>query len=345
MTDEKITFVALNCVGHGISVQTKMLTSFLEVERSNVKIFRPILRQSRMLTIILRLYGYLHCVLSIWIRRPELTVILANYFPFPIPGKKIVLMRHAQLLDETKGASVKNILRQIVFKFTLKTTNVVVLQKVELISAFRKKYANFKGDIYVLPNPIRDLIAKQYVPHLKPQKKSTTIIYPSGYYAHKGFKDLFLGLRGVAESDATHQYRLLMTINHSDLSSDELAVERTLKDRGNILLEFLGKVSPAQMNYLLSISDLGIFSSKKESYGNGMFELDMYPLPFIYTSSLAPAETFSNGFPISNWEKELREILPQTLVFQARRGKHFLSIEGWVERIIEIGSPGRVHYD
>lgn len=293
--------IAFNCVGTGIGVLTEEL--LLKVDKDNeVKFFKPYKFDNFIINFTAKLFSYLYSWMYILLKRPTHVYILANYFPFPTFSKVVVIMRHPFLLYNSKytkdDANKIDRLRRAIFKITCFFCSVLIVQKEAIRSSLLDNFSNINFDVHVLANPVRSL-TYQESDSVSLNTGLDLVIYPSGYYSHKGLASLFKFI-SYNNTYISGKYLFVLLFNKNDLSEKEAVLLNSLSIENNIL--FLGPIPPSKLNYVYDLCALGIFPSEAETFGNGLLELEVSGIPFAFTSDLLPFDDSKFGTSVDDWE-------------------------------------------
>lgn len=233
---------------------------------------------------VLRLLFELYFSLYSYLVKPSSTVVMANYSPLPVRGKKIVLVRNPYLVDEkakeeltSKVDILIDKLRDFVFKLTLLTTDTLFLQSDYMLKGIQSKY--YIPDtltLKILPNPVSYELG-EWIQRDKIQSKDKLFIYPSRFYPHKNHEFIiaFCEENNVFLSD--NNIRIVVTLEPI-CSTSKLLVERCSSIDSIINI---GEVPQTEIfNYYLRSSAL-LFPSSSETFGNSLIEAQHFRLPII----------------------------------------------------------------
>ncbi|AUD61021.1 hypothetical protein AYJ58_16775 [Shewanella sp. Pdp11] len=255
----------------------------------------------------------------------DVVVIMANYSPRKIKSKKIVIMRHPYLVDKEAWRQIKSIkhylieiIRKLMFKLTLKSTQVLVLQTNAMKDMFLVSYPEYTGLIKVLGNPVSKRILKlRDLPISSFSSRQKAFFYPSRYYAHKNHEliiSLVLAYRDWFESSG---YFFIITLDVN--GEGKHILEQIDKNNLSGLIVNIGEVPQEVIVDWYQKSLILFFPSQAETFGNSLVESMCTGLPIVvadkpYSHTLCGSDAvyFSNdaisafeaiNTSIDNWNK------------------------------------------
>jgi len=234
------------------------------------------------------LYDFFVFPLATLILNADLSIVIANYSPIKVKGRKIVLMRHSYLVDDSIYCAtifktrLLELLRRFLFKLTLSSTKVVIVQSNYMKNLLLEKYQIQENQVHILANPVTE-VAKLSVSVNKSNEGTSEkiILYVSRLYPHKN-----------------HEFLLKMVDNNKFLMRKEnmkiyITVDPTI---GSHARTFLAKIPAYQLDdIIINIGEVEsqtlaeyykkancfFFPSKSESFGNPLVEAMFFDLPIV----------------------------------------------------------------
>lgn len=285
-------------------------------------------------------------------------IVLANYAPMPVRGRKIVFMRHPFLIDDRdemrtgfRDRFVERI-RKIIFKMTLRSTDGVIVQSHHMRQMLLKHYGNIKAEIYVLPNPVSNLIDPGDGAKVQnPFAHDRAVLYVSRYYPHKQHAFL-VRLADQCQKELRRQkIRFFITIDPavSGTGARRLLEEIREKNIGDLICN-LGELPNADLAAYYRSARCLFFPSAAETFGNPLIEAMAFGLPII-VPDLAYARSvcgdagmyYRDGDPDDAYDK-LSILTTDPSVhdlFSKKSGKRFSAFpttDQWVDRLMGIAA-------
>ncbi len=311
----KIIFNSYNTVGAGPSNVTKFILKSL-VERkvpykkyfiipriylfedvegnSCLKIYKiPVLRN--FLKYVFRgFYDIFLFPAVTLILNPTAVIVLANYSPMKVCGKKIVFMRHpflvdkfSKIYDDPKTFIIERI-RKIVFILTLMSTDVLVVQssymKRALLKRFGKRVAHLH--IYILPNPISNLIdfnESNIDTCVKNDNNNHKIVlFISRYYPHKNHCFLVKLAEKYQNEFRRGKIKFYITIGASEGGRRaRRLLDKIVEQKLGDIIYNLGELPNTALAQYYRTARCLFFPSQSETFGNPLIEAMAYGLPVI----------------------------------------------------------------
>jgi len=299
-------------------------------------------------------YDFLIFPLLTFLVRPQSVLIMANYCPIKVFGKKIVFMRHSYLVDDNICLQVNlrtkviERLRRLYFKLTIKSTDVLIVQTNYMKKLISDKYAQANIDIKVLPNPIIDTLSSRKKRIKRPTLSEKNFLYPSRYYPHKNHSFIAKLAQKYSSELREKNMKFLITINPK-LAKDAIRLLNFIRNEGldDIVINIGELPQEKLMEYYLKV-ELLFFPSKSESFGNPIAEAMAFGLPIIvpdigYTRALCgECAAYYRDDSIDDaynkltlicenedlWEKHSQKSFEQS--------KSFPSISEWAHKLLTI---------
>jgi glycosyltransferase involved in cell wall biosynthesis len=294
--------VGVNCTGVGIGTLTRELENDLKCSGKDLVYFGPsvsghcpsFLKTLYSHSLLLR---YMVCFAYVLFNQKKINqiIVLANYWPFLSFIKTKIIVRHPYLLDEfidelSLFEKIKEFFRRVVFKASCVNDRHIIIQTETMKNKLIQSNLARDCKIHIVPNPVRDLSSCD--PVILP-KYRRLFFYPSGYYPHKNFEILVDKLYLSRDFCKQNGFVLVFPINVARILSERSS---TLVDMG--ILICTGPLKPEQMNYIYSLLPIILFPSKRETFGNGLYEAAQLKLPCIYSAELLSAPLNPNFFGV-----------------------------------------------
>ncbi|RJP35883.1 MAG: glycosyltransferase [Desulfobacteraceae bacterium] len=286
-------------------------------------------------------------------------IVLANYAPMPVKGKKIVFMRHPFLIDDRHELQTglrdrfMEKIRKIVFKMTLRSTHGVIVQSHYMKQMLLKHYGRIKTEIHVLPNPVSNLIdtgcgaAKVQ----NPFSHDRAVLYVSRYYPHKQHVFLVRLADQYRKELRRQNIRFFITIDPVVSGTGALRLLDAIREKGiDDIICNLGELPNADLAAYYRSARCLFFPSAAETFGNPLIEAMAFGLPIIvpdlpYARSVCgdAGMYFKNGDPGDAYDK-LSALMADKSVYDAysqKSGKRFSAFpttDQWVDRLLEIAA-------
>jgi glycosyltransferase involved in cell wall biosynthesis len=234
--------------------------------------------------------------------------IMANYSVFPLGiARKIVLMRHPYLVDKEAWNEISSkkqffieVLRKVMFSFTVKSTDKLVVQTDAMLELFIESYPNYKNEIQVLNNPISESILCQRENCIIPfEEREKFLFYPSRFYDHKNHFFLIDFAINCKEILVEKGIRIVVTL---DLTGDGKSFLAKIKDdKLEDIFHNIGEVNQEELHFYYKKSLMLFFPSKAETFGNSIAEAMCFGLPILisdkpYARSLCVDAAVFSGF-------------------------------------------------
>jgi glycosyltransferase involved in cell wall biosynthesis len=232
-------------------------------------------------------YDFLFFPLFTFFVKPKSVLIMANYCPIKVFGKKIVFVRHSYLVDDniclrvSLGTRVIEKLRRLYFKLTIKSTDVIIVQTNYMKRLISDKYALSNIDIKVLPNPITDMLSGRKKRIKRPTLSEFFFLYPSRYYPHKNHSFIVKLAQKYSSELREKNMKFLVTINPK-LAKDTVRLLNLIRNEGldDIVIN-IGELSQEELVEYYLKAELLFFPSKSESFGNPIVEAMALGLPIV----------------------------------------------------------------
>ncbi|MEW6996617.1 glycosyltransferase [Colwelliaceae bacterium BS250] len=216
------------------------------------------------------------------------SILAFGNFLFGVVSKanKVVLLHHPYIIDDTlfyklpfKAREIERI-KRFIFYFTVKNSNRVVVQSDYMKTCFLTKYPSALAKVEKIYNPISDNFSQNRIEpkNIIPNQK-INIIYASRFYPHKNHQFIIKLAERVKEQASNIHF--IITINGNSPETSDLL--NTIKQK-NLPVSNVGEISQEKLQVLYLSSDLAIFPSKTETFGNPLVEALYFALPVIAPS-------------------------------------------------------------
>lgn len=301
------------------------------------------------------LYDFFVFPFATLILNADSSIIMANYCPIKVKGKKIVLMRHSFLVDESIycaanfGTRIVDTLRRFLFQLTLRSADDVLVQSSYMKDLLLEKYKMQKHNVHVRPNPIT-VVANLSASHSEQTERPTEkiVLYVSRFYPHKNHSfllDLADRHKGVMREE---NIKIYITVD-PNLGSFAKAFLRIILSRqlDDIIIN-IGEVANEALAAYYEKACCFFFPSKSETFGNPLVEAMSFGLPIVapdlgyaravcedaalYYAAEDPQDAFGKLYDLCN-NKHLWKLHSERSFVQAQK---FPTIQEWVESLLAI---------
>jgi glycosyltransferase involved in cell wall biosynthesis len=282
-------------------------------------------------------------------------IVLANYSPMVVRGRKIVFLRHPFLVEDLdeKNHGLDRIivekLRNVIFKITLLTTDVVIVQTHFMKQAFLKKYGYLKRRVHVLPNPLSNLMEDGRAEPDNVGCRANNVLYVSRYAPHKQHMFLLRMADAYQNEFRRKGVQFWITVDPSkSLGGANDFLHEIGKRRLDDIIQNLGEVPNEQLSRYYRSAACLFFPSVSETFGNPLVEAMAFALPIIvpdldyaksicgeaglYYKSDNTAEAYEKIMAILE-DRKLREIYSHR---SRLRLQHIPTVEQWIDEIFSL---------
>ena len=295
------------------------------------------------------------------ILNPTAVIVLANYSPMKVCGKKIVFMRHpflvdkfSEIYDDPKTYIIERF-RKIVFILTLMSTDVLVVQSSYMKRALLKRFGKWVAHlhIFILPNPISNLIdfnASNIETCFKNDNDNHKIVlYISRYYPHKNHCFLVKLAETYQDEFRRGKIKFYITIDASEggvgaLRLLDKIVEKKLDD----IVCNLGELPHTELAQYYRTAQCLFFPSLSETFGNPLIEAMAFGLPVIVPglgyakAACGEAGIYYNPGDLADaFEKIVTLVADKTLcekysLISRLRIKKIPTTDQWIEKVLSL---------
>lgn len=256
-----------------------------------------------------------------------------NFLSFSTSAKKIVLLHHPYLVDEslyqTLPIFAKKIewLKRLLFSKTVKNVDVIVVQSRYMQECFKKCYPKEIDKTVVIPNPLSSVLANikdvEFTESNNSQNKLFQILYVSRFYPHKNHTFLIHVSDLLEQQGFNHQF--LVTVDPKLVGADSFLN----KTKSNPRFNNIGELPQADLEMYYKTCDLFIFPSKSETFGNPIIEAMFFSCPLLlpnlgYASALAQSiAEFYKPDSVANCCEKIIKIATDSTLLSNMRQKSF----------------------
>lgn len=280
------------------------------------------------------------------LRNNKINAVLAfgNFLSFSTKAKKIVLLHHPYLVDEDLYRLLSPVpkfiekLKRLLFSKTVRNADIIVVQSKYMQNCFEAKYPNEKHKTIIIPNPLSTALSSLEKPDFEELKALNSIfrmLYVSRFYPHKNHHFILEVSKILSQRKFEHEF--LLTIDESlPGASEYLATANGYETVVNI-----GELPQQQLIDYYQQTDLFIFPSKSETFGNPIIEAMFFSCPLLLPDlgySRALAESVAKFYDPSSANEcadaivqiaTNSEILQKLRTDSHQAGKEQLSVEDW----------------
>ncbi len=263
--------------------------------RPNVRLVRLPVLPGPLKWIFRAAYDLILFPVVTWLIRPDAVVVLANYAPLPVWGRKIVFLRHPHLVDPDAGrrqgaaGSTLEGFRKIIFILTLRTTDIIAVQSDYMKSRLFANYSADPAKVVVLPNPVSNFLDSAQKPSgASAGGTSKTVLYVSRFYPHKNHEFLMTLAERFQDRLRDQKVRFCITVSPHETCVDPrvaAAAERFIslierKQLSDIIIN-LGEIAHERLAPYYRQAACFFFPSRTETFGNPLVEAMMHHLPLV----------------------------------------------------------------
>ncbi len=287
--------------------------------------------------------------------RPRSVLVMANYSPVEIRGKKIVIMRHSFLFDDkalrnlSVSQKIYEMVRRFLFYLTVKSTDTLIVQSDYVKIKVLQKYNMRNIDIRVLPNPISNIVKRGSYPlRDKIPSKEKIVLYVSRFHPHKNHDFIVRIAEKYFEEFQERNMKFYITID-STLGKKAKNILKYIEEKGiGKTIINVGELPHHLLSRYYEKATCFFFPSKSESFGNPLLEAMAFGLPVIvpdadYAHAICSEagiyyreddedDAYEKMVLVCENESLMREFSQKSL----EQVKKFPTIDDWAQRIIEI---------
>jgi glycosyltransferase involved in cell wall biosynthesis len=301
------------------------------------------------------LYDFFVFPVATLILNADSSIIMANYCPIKVKGRKIVLMRHPYLVDESIyctanfGTKIVETIRRFLFKLTLRSADDVLVQSSYMKDILLRKYKRQKYNVHVCPNPITDVVNLSASRGGRTKRPTERIVlYVSRFYQHKNHSfllDLADSHKGIMRKE---NIRICVTVNPAlGLFAQTFLRRISARQLDDIIIN-VGEVPNEILAAHYRKAFCFFFPSKSETFGNPLVEAMSFGLPIVapdlgyaraicedaalYYAAADPQDAFGKLYDLCD-NKDLWKLYSERSLAQARK---FPTMQQWVEGVFAI---------
>lgn len=297
---------------------------------------------------------FIYIPILTFVYRYDATIIMANYSPMIVRGKKIVMMRHSYLVDDTLFAKTGLLpklietIRRILFTITLKTTNNVIVQSKHMEQMFLSKYNPGITKLHILPNPVTNSL------NYSVNKQNNTFykffFYASRFYPHKNHVFLKFIVEKYQESFREKFIKFYITIDPNIDIQASYFLEELRKDGLDDIIINIGEVPQEMLSEFYASAYSFIFPSHSESFGNPLVEAMGFGLPVLvpdleYSKAVCnDAGIYYEHDNVDDAFKKICHLISDDCVYteysnrSLHQFKNYMTVEQWNIKVLDIAS-------
>jgi glycosyltransferase involved in cell wall biosynthesis len=207
-----------------------------------------------------------------------------SFLSFSTGSKKIVLLHHPYLVDEGLYQALPFIakriewLKRLLFTKTVKNVDVIALQSKYMQDCFAMRYPKEKNKTIIIPNPLSSALSKIKNTDFELDKVAGgkfKILYVSRFYPHKNHEFILEVSALLKQKNFEHEFSL--TIDSALPGAESFLQNSELV--GNI--RNLGELPQEELQTFYKQTNLFIFPSKSETFGNPIIEAMFFSCPLV----------------------------------------------------------------
>lgn len=288
--------------------------------------------------------------------RSSAVVILANYAPVFLHGKKIVFMRHPYLVNGTARTggiqkfSAIEAIRRCIFRLTLLSSDLIIVQSDYMKRRLVEKFGRVSG-IRILPNPVSNLLKIERTGGRNESCSSRVVLYISRFYPHKHHWFLLQLADKYQRQFRQAAVKFYVTVAPSSKSA-RLFLRELRKRNLTDIIDNIGEVSNEELTAYYQTARCVFFPSRFETFGNPLIEAMAFNLPVVVPDlGYAHAVCGDSGVyfqpdDIDDAYQKLMTLLHddaghrRSSIKSGRQLRHFPSVEGWLQRLFALVEAG-----
>lgn len=334
------------------------ISLFAEMESTeDLKIVRLPALEGGLKYIFRGLYDFLLLPIASFILNASAVIVLANYSPMIVRGKKIVFMRHPFLVDKlsrkynTPHMYVLESMRKLIFMLTLKTADMVIVQNNFMKDALIKQYGKGKSKIMVMPNPMSNLMDQTAPDAVFPDSGDPVVLYVSRYYPHKQHRFLLQLVDRYKTQLRNKKVKFYITVDQSRANRQAAEFLNNIAKQGlDDIIHNLGEIPNERLPLYYRTARCFFFPSTDETFGNPLVEAMAFGLPVVVPKLNYATEVCGDAgfyYEVNNTEDAFDRIMtllenqPVREEFSRRsrlRFQHFPTTDKWVDGVFALAS-------
>lgn len=353
ITKSVLAWLEANSLSENIYIFVPKLKIFEEYQsKGNLKVIKLPVFSGTLKYIFRMLYDFILFPFITLIFKSDLSIIIANYSPMKLKGRKIVLMRHPYLVDDsiyctaTFKTRVLELLRRTLFKLTLSSTDIVIAQSNYMKTLLLKKYQIPEKRVHVLPNPVTE-VAKLSASVNKSNKETSgkIILYISRFYPHKNHNFILQMVDNNQSIMRKENMKIYITVDPA-LGADARAfLDKLSAFRLDDIIINIGEIKKQELADYYSRANCLFFPSNSETFGNPLVEAMFFGLPIV-VPDLAYAEAVCEEAALYYDSKDSEKAFDKlrTLCFDQefwklyseksrKQAQKFPTVEQWVKTL------------
>ena len=302
------------------------------------------------------IYDILLLPLFSLVLRSKAVVVMANYAPVCLHGRKIVFMRHPYLVNEADrtGGIQKffNIeaIRRCIFRLTLLSSDLIIVQSDYMKRRLLERFGKV-AEVHILPNPVSNLLKIEPPVGEKETGSARIVLYISRFYPHKAHGFL-LQLVDKYQRQLRHaSVKFFVTVAPSSKGARAFLSQLREKKITDII-ENIGEVSNEELAAYYKSARCVFFPSRFETFGNPLIEAMAFKLPAVVPDlGYAHAVCGNSGvyFQPDNIDDAYQKLMPLLLDddahkrFSFKSGRQLLnfpSVEDWLKQLFALVKTG-----
>ena len=291
----------------------------------------------------------------ILIKKADVVLIMANYSPIRFKPRKIVLMQHSYLVDESIytqlhfKTKLAETFRRFIFRRTLRSSHDIIVQSNYMKCLLEKTYNVRNCNVRILPNPLSKYIASiNYSTSEISRVEEKIAFYVSRFNPHKNHEFILSLAETYKDIMQQENIKIYTTVNPNTSPSARTFIKHIQTSKLDDIVVNIGEIPHEEINlYYLKASCL-FFPSKTESFGNALIEAMYFGLPILvpdlgYARAICEdAAYYYTPDNIDNAFIKLRRLCKNSSLrneyseLSLKQSKKFPNVEEWANHIIRI---------
>jgi glycosyltransferase involved in cell wall biosynthesis len=257
-------------------------------ERNNLRIIRVPVLWGPFKYLFRFVYEFVILPAIISIKKTDVVLVMANYSPLKLKSRKIVLMQHSYLVDESIYPQVRfktrivETFRQLIFRWTVRSSDDIIVQSRYMKSLLEKKYDIQNCNVHILPNPLSKHITSINCSKKQPEQPDEFVaLYVSRFNPHKNYEFVLNLAENYEDAMRNENIKIYTTIDPDVAPLAEAFIKRIQTLKLDDIIVNIGEIPHEQISPFYQKASCLFFPSKTESFGNALIEAMYFGLPIL----------------------------------------------------------------
>ena len=289
ITKSALSWLETNNLSEKVYIFVPMLKIFEECQsKGNLRVIKLPVFSGPLKYLFRMLYDFILFPFATLIFKADLSIVIANYSPVKLKGRKIVIMRHPYLVDDSIYCKANfrtrllELLRRVLFKLTLYSTEIVIAQSDYMKALLLKKYNIQENKVHVLHNPITEVaglsVSANKYREGTPEK---IILYVSRFYPHKNHDFLLKMADNSKIFMRKENMKIYITVNPALGSAAQAFLNKISACQLDDIIINIGEIKNQALAEYYNKAKCLFFPSTSETFGNPLVEAMSFDLPIV----------------------------------------------------------------